>query len=55
MVGIQKITAIPYAGRDKNSSKGITITTWQSIYKMPKKWFEKFDVVIGDEAHQFKM
>jgi superfamily II DNA or RNA helicase len=21
---------------------------------MPKKWFEKFDVVIGDEAHQFK-
>ena len=43
-----------YAGRDKNSSKGITITTWQSIYKMPKKWFEKFDVVIGDEAHQFK-
>ena len=43
-----------YAGRDKNSSKRITITTWQSIYKMPKKWFEKFDVVIGDEAHQFK-
>ena len=43
-----------YAGRDKNSPKRITITTWQSIYKMPKKWFEKFDVVIGDEAHQFK-
>ena len=21
---------------------------------MPKKWFEQFDVVIGDEAHQFK-
>jgi superfamily II DNA or RNA helicase len=43
-----------YAGKDKNSSKKITITTWQSIYKMPKKWFEKYDCVIGDEAHQFK-
>jgi len=32
----------------------ITITTWQSIYKMPKPWFDQFDVVIGDEAHLFK-
>ena len=30
------------------------ITTWQSIYKEPKKWFDRFDCVIGDEAHQFK-
>ena len=30
------------------------ISTWQSIYKMPKKWFQQFDVVIGDEAHNFK-
>jgi superfamily II DNA or RNA helicase len=32
----------------------VTISTWQSIYKFPKSWFEKFDVVYGDEAHQFK-
>ena len=30
------------------------ITTWQSIYQLPKKWFERFGAVIGDEAHQFK-
>ena len=26
----------------------------QSIYKESKKWFEQFDVVIGDEAHLYK-
>ena len=30
------------------------ISTWQSIYKMPKKYFEQFGCVIGDEAHFFK-
>jgi superfamily II DNA or RNA helicase len=43
-----------YAGKDKNTNKQVTITTWQSIYKMPKNYFEKYDCVIGDEAHQFK-
>ena len=32
----------------------ITITTWQSIYKLEKTWYSDFDVVIGDEAHLFK-
>jgi superfamily II DNA or RNA helicase len=32
----------------------IVITTWQSIYKMPRSWFTQFGVVIGDEAHQYK-
>ena len=43
-----------YAGKDLLSKKPVIISTWQSIYKLPKKWFERFDVVIGDEAHQFK-
>jgi superfamily II DNA or RNA helicase len=43
-----------YAGQDKQSNKQVTISTWQSIYKMPKSYFEQFDVVIGDEAHLFK-
>lgn len=43
-----------YAGQDKNTDKPITISTWQSLYKMPKKFFEQFDTVIGDEAHLFK-
>jgi len=43
-----------FSGQDKVSDKPITITTWQSIYKLPKTYFSNFDVVIGDEAHLFK-
>lgn len=43
-----------YSGQDKQTDKPITISTWQSIYKLPKEYFEQFDVVIGDEAHLFK-
>ena len=32
----------------------VIITTWQSIYKLPRKYFARFNVVVGDEAHQFK-
>jgi len=42
------------AGVDKSITADYTISTWQSIYKMPKDWFEKFDVVIVDEAHLAK-
>lgn len=42
------------AGETKTTSKPITISTWQSIYKLPKSYYESFDVVIGDEAHLFK-
>ena len=43
-----------YSGREKTNDNPVTITTWQSIYNLPKKWFDRFGVVIGDEAHQFK-
>src|SRR6056300_134848 len=43
-----------YGGKEKSNEYPVTISTWQSIYKFPKKWFEKFDVVYGDEAHLFK-
>jgi superfamily II DNA or RNA helicase len=43
-----------YSGKDKTIDKFLTITTWQSIYKNPKEYFENFDFVLGDEAHQFK-
>ena len=42
------------AGVDKETDQDIVISTWQSIHKMPKKWFEQFDMIIGDEAHLFK-
>tara|TARA_B100000287_G_scaffold129579_1_gene121601 strand:- start:1418 stop:2887 length:1470 start_codon:yes stop_codon:yes gene_type:complete len=43
-----------YGGATPFSDKDVIITTWQSIYKLPRKYFEKFGAVIGDEAHQFK-
>jgi len=47
---IQKV----YSGHDREVSKKVVISTWQSLYKMPKKYFEQFGCVIGDEAHLFK-
>ena len=38
----------------KDSDRPVIISTWQSIYKLPKSWFDQFDVVVGDEAHGFK-
>ena len=43
-----------YAGRERETNSQVIITTWQSIYKLPRKYFERFNVVVGDEAHQFK-
>jgi superfamily II DNA or RNA helicase len=42
-----------YGGQEK-ITKNITCSTWQSIYELPKEWFEQFDFVIGDECHLFK-
>ena len=43
-----------YGGKDKITDKNIIISTWQSIYKFPKRYFDDIDCVIGDEAHLFK-
>ena len=43
-----------YQGYTTKIEKDVVISTWQSVYKMPKKYFEQFDCVIGDEAHMFK-
>jgi superfamily II DNA or RNA helicase len=43
-----------YAGKERETKSQVIITTWQSIYKLEKTWFEDFNVVIGDEAHLFK-
>lgn len=42
------------AGKDKDTDKPIVISTWQSIYTLPSRWFKQYDLVIGDEAHLFK-
>jgi superfamily II DNA or RNA helicase len=38
-------------GKKKFSEKTIYVSTWQSIYKMPKNYFEQFDVILCDEVH----
>lgn len=43
-----------HGGTPKLSDRQIVISTWQSIYKMPRTWFDNFESVIGDEAHLFK-
>ena len=43
-----------YQGHSKETSKPVVISTWQSIYNQPKKWFSQFGMVVGDEAHLFK-
>ena len=43
-----------YQGKEKDTNKPLTISTWQSLYKLPKEYFQQFDYIIGDEAHLFK-
>jgi superfamily II DNA or RNA helicase len=43
-----------YQGYTTKIEKDVVISTWQSIYKMPRKYFDQFGCVIGDEAHMFK-
>jgi superfamily II DNA or RNA helicase len=48
-------THLIMSGQEKNNPDAkVYISTWQSIYKMPKSYFDQFDLVIGDEAHLFK-
>jgi superfamily II DNA or RNA helicase len=43
-----------YSGREKTNEHSVTITTWQSVYKLERSFFEDYNVIIGDEAHLFK-
>lgn len=51
-VNVNKI--YDYKGMVKQTDKPLTISTWQSLYKQPKEFFEQFEYIIGDEAHLFK-
>lgn len=42
------------SGRSKETDKPIVISTWQSLYKMPKKFFQQFGTVVVDECHGVK-
>jgi len=44
-----------YSGKPKtNLSERVVISTWQSVYKLPKTWYNQFVGIFGDEVHGFK-
>ena len=43
-----------YSGKEKTNESPVTITTRQSVFRLDRKFFVDYDVVIGDEAHLFK-
>ncbi|NBW56976.1 DEAD/DEAH box helicase [bacterium] len=43
-----------YGGSEKSNDYDVVISTWQSIYKLPKQFFAEFQTMFGDEAHLFK-
>jgi superfamily II DNA or RNA helicase len=40
-----------YAGRTKEVSSPIMISTWQSLQNLERDWFDQFDTVVVDETH----
>ena len=42
------------AGKSKETKKQIVISTWQSLFKLPKKFFDDYGTVIVDECHGVK-
>jgi len=51
---VEKYCHKQYSGKEKNTDKFLTITTWQSIYNREPEYFKQFDFVFGDECHLFK-
>jgi len=43
-----------YGTVDKTNDMPVTISTWQSLYKLPRNFFKDFKVIYGDECHLFK-
>jgi len=43
-----------FSGQEKDSDALVQISTWQSAHRQPKKWFDQFEVVVGDECHLFQ-
>lgn len=43
-----------YSGQEKHNNMPVTCSTWQSIHKLDKSFFENYDCVIVDECHGCK-
>ena len=43
-----------FGGKEKTSDAQVVVSTWQSIYKLPKKYFDQFACTIVDESHHMR-
>ena len=43
-----------FGGQDIEVDLPVTVATWNTLTKLSKEFFDKFDVIIGDEAHHFQ-
>jgi superfamily II DNA or RNA helicase len=43
-----------FGGQNKDGDKKVFLSTWQSIYKLPKKYFDQFEAIIVDESHHMR-
>lgn len=37
-------------GVEKNTDKPVVVSTWQSIFRQPEAWFDRYTTVLGDEC-----
>ena len=49
---VESNTHIIMAGKDKKTDKMICISTWQSLMHQEPSWFNQYNAVLIDEAHQ---
>ena len=42
------------AGQDKQTDRRVVISTWQSLFRLPKNYFDQFGTIIIDECHGVK-
>jgi superfamily II DNA or RNA helicase len=43
-----------YSGQEKETERQITISTWQSLHRQPKNFFQDYGFVLVDECHLAK-
>lgn len=40
-------------GQNRDTEKPVVVSTWQSIFRLPQEWFERYTSVLGDECHLY--
>jgi superfamily II DNA or RNA helicase len=43
-----------WVGSGRDSDARVVVVTWQSVFKLGREFFDRFEVIVGDEAHLWK-